>query len=272
MKKYALLSFCLLTLTAQAEPLNVLWVGNSLTYFNNLPGLVTETVNQSPDTVRLRSVQSTPGGADWSFHLGNPVDENKKGTPNPTLPYLNEKGRFDWIVIQNQSMAALDDKYRFQEFGDELIAKIRSVGAEPLVYCTMSRRAGEKLYQSGDREKIITAYEKLARRHNAVIAPVGEAWKIAQEKRPELDLFVKDGLHPNPVGNYLTACVFYSIFTGKSPIGISLPRHYNFYGNSTSAGGSTESALSYDLATFLEECAQQAMNETNAKGFRVTIQ
>jgi hypothetical protein len=271
MKKCTLLLACLLPLTVKAGTLNVLWIGNSLTFFNKLPDLVTETVNKTPDSVRIRSVQSTPGGKDWSFHLGKPVDDKFKGTASPTLPYLAETDRFDWIVIQNLSSSALSEKYRFQEFGDELVEKVRAAGAEPVVYCTMSRRAGDKNYHDGDREKIIAAYEELAKRHQAVIAPVGQTWKIAQEKRTDLDLFVKDGLHPNPIGGYLTACVFYAVFTGKSPVGIDLPRHYKFHGANTGADGSAEVTLSDELAAFLEQCAQQAMEETKAKGFRVTI-
>lgn len=271
MKNFALPFIYLLSLTAQAETLKVLWIGNSLTYFNKMPDLVSAAVNKDSGN-QLRSTQSVAGGKDWSFHLGESVDERFKDTPSPTLPYLQKKGAFDWIVIQNHSMSALSEKYRFQDFGDELIGKIRETGAEPLIYCTMSRRAGDKIYKDGDREKIIAAYETLAKRQNAVIAPVGQAWKIAQEKRPELDLFVKDGLHPNPVGGYLTACVFYSVFTGKSPVGIDLPRQYKFYETTTGVDGSTEVTLSDELAAFLEQCAQQAMDETQSKGFRVTVE
>ena len=271
MKKYALLLACLLSQTVQAESLKVLWVGNSLTYFNKMPDLVTTTVNKASGPVQISSTQSVAGGKDWSFHLGKSVDEKFKDTPSPTLPHLQKKNDFDWVVIQNHSASALDEKYRFQEFGDELIGKIRATGAEPLIYCTMSRRAGEA-YSPGDREKIINAYETLAKRQNAVIAPVGQAWKIAQEKRIDLDLFVKDGKHPNPVGGYLTACIFYSVFTGKSPIGIDLPRHYKFHDTTTGVDGSAEVTISDELASFLEQCAQQAMDETKAKGFRVTIQ
>jgi hypothetical protein len=270
-KKSVLISACLLSLTVQGETLKVLWVGNSLTYFNKMPDMVTTAVHEASG-VQLISTQSVAGGTDWSFHLGKSVDERYKNALSPTLPHLQSKGGFDWVVIQNHSMAATSEKYKFQEFGDELIEKIRATGAEPLIYCTMSRRAGEKAYAAGDREKIIAAYETLAKRQNAVIAPVGQAWKIAQEKRTDLDLFIKDGLHPNPVGGYLTACVFYSVFTGRSPVGIDLPLTYKFHPNTAGADGSTEVTLSDELADFLQQCAQQALDETKAKDLRVTIQ
>lgn len=275
MKKYALLLACLLLQTVQAKPLNVLWVGNSLTGANNMPKLLMDVVNKNPTNARITSVMSTAGGADWSFHLGKPVDEVRKGTPGLLLSRLEKKGRFDWVVIQTVPFP--NERYRFQEFGNELIEKIRTAGAEPLVFCTMSPRDGYKnpshryVHKDGDRERLIAAYEELARTHNAVMAPVGQAWKIAQEKQPALDLLVKDGIHPNPIGSYLTVCVFYSVFTGKSPIGIDLPHDYKLKTGKTNADGSTEVTLSDEQATFLQECAQQALDEAKANGFRVTI-
>ncbi len=56
-------------------------------------------------------------------------------------------------------------------------------------------RAHHHRNKDGDREKLIANYEERARRHYAVIAPVGQAWKSAQEKRSNLDLYVNDGLH-----------------------------------------------------------------------------
>lgn len=276
MKKSAMLLTYLLSLTVQAETLNILWIGNSLTTANSMPKLLTEVVNKNPTGVRINSVMSTAGGSDWSFHLGKPVDAVlKQRLPSPTLPNLGKKGLFDWVIIQTVPFP--DKRYRFHEFGDELIGKIRSTGAEPLIYCAMSPSSGYKnpshqyVYKDGDREKNITNHEELARRHNAVIAPIGEAWKIAQEKRPNFDLFVKDGIHPNPIGSYLTVCVFYSVFTGKSPIGIDLPHYYKLQTGKSNVDGSTEVTLSDEQATFLQECAQQAMDEARANGFRVTI-
>ena len=127
MKKYTLLLACLLALTVRAETLKVLWVGNSLT--GAMPKLLMDVVNKNPTNARITSIMSTAGGADWSFHLGKPVDEVRNGkTPGLMLSCLEEKGRFDWVVIQTVPFP--NEKYRFQEFGNEVIEKIRAAGAE----------------------------------------------------------------------------------------------------------------------------------------------
>ena len=40
------------------------------------------------------------------------------------------------------------------------------------------------------------------------------------ERRPDLELHnVHDGHHPELAGSYLSACVFYAVLTGQSPVG-----------------------------------------------------
>ena len=64
------------------------------------------------------------------------------------------------------------------------------------------------------------SYTKLAKTINARIVPVGLAWQRSRELRPDLDLFDPDGSHPSTVGTYLTACVFFGVLTGQSPVGL----------------------------------------------------
>jgi hypothetical protein len=55
---------------------------------------------------------------------------------------------------------------------------------------------------------------------NAVVAPVGMAWKKALAADPKLVLHQADKSHPNPKGSYLAACVFYATLLDKSPVGL----------------------------------------------------
>lgn len=52
------------------------------------------------------------------------------------------------------------------------------------------------------------------------LVPVGPAWQRARELRGNLPLYDADQSHPSALGQYLTACVFYSVFTKKSPLGL----------------------------------------------------
>ncbi len=42
----------------------------------------------------------------------------------------------------------------------------------------------------------------------------------ARQLRPGFPLYEEDRSHPSALGTYLTACVFYGIFTNQSPVGL----------------------------------------------------
>jgi hypothetical protein len=64
------------------------------------------------------------------------------------------------------------------------------------------------------------AYANVARELDAILAPVGLAWQRVQRLIPGLDLYHPDGRHANPIGSYLTACVFYAVVFNASPQGL----------------------------------------------------
>ena len=61
----------------------------------------------------------------------------------------------------------------------------------------------------------------LADKTGAILVPVDQAFRIFQQRYPTIPIFTMDSKHPSPVGIYLAACVFYRIFTGDSPLGLS---------------------------------------------------
>ncbi len=64
------------------------------------------------------------------------------------------------------------------------------------------------------------AYTKMAQELGAILAPVGLAWEAVLRVDPDFDLHHQDGRHANPIGSYLTACVFYSVLFNTSPEGL----------------------------------------------------
>lgn len=64
------------------------------------------------------------------------------------------------------------------------------------------------------------AYFDIADELNAMVAPVGIAWKKALAVDPNLVLHQADKSHPNPKGSYLAACVFYATLLDRSPVGL----------------------------------------------------
>lgn len=201
-----LLLSLVISLQAQsAIPENVLFVGNSYTYFWNLPqtvGLLAKEKN-----IAMVTRQSTVGGATWGQHWRS--DRGLK-TIN-----LIEQGNFDAIVIQDFSRSAVDTPDSLLYYGQLLGDLIKKKGAQAYVYMSWAREWDPYM-----QKPITEKYTELAEKINARIVPVGPAWQRARELRPGFPLYDEDGSHPSPLGTYLTACVFYGVFTQQSPVGL----------------------------------------------------
>jgi hypothetical protein len=101
----------------------------------------------------------------------------------------------------------------------------------------------------GMQARLADGYAELAGTLSADIAPVGLAWASALRDRPGLDLWKRDGHHPNRAGPYLAACVFYRELTGRDATNSSFP------------GG-----LAKDDARFLQLIAGDVVDEYQASG------
>ena len=67
------------------------------------------------------------------------------------------------------------------------------------------------------------AYLGIGRKLGAIVVPVGVAWQRVLAEHPEIVLHDKDKSHPNALGSYLAACVFYATLFGKTPVGLWSP-------------------------------------------------
>ncbi|MEY3423140.1 MAG: hypothetical protein RIR48_3470 [Bacteroidota bacterium] len=184
----------------------VLFVGNSYTYFWNLP--LTVQVMSEKDSMFLETRQSTGGGMSLRQHWNH---ENNLKTKD-----IIENNKFDIIIIQDHSMQAINKPDSLLYYGRLWGELIRKSGAKVYLYTTWARQ------NDPQKQPMITdEYNKLAKDIDAVVVPVGQAWEKVRKLRPDIQLFDKDGSHPSPSGTYLSACVFYAVLSGKSPLGLS---------------------------------------------------
>ena len=109
----------------------------------------------------------------------------------------------------------MEDPRSFQQHAELLNAEIQRSGATTIFYMTWPNRSRP---ETGPI--LAEAYRWAAYRVGALLAPVGLAWARARELNSELVLHHRDGRHANPVGAYLTACVFYAVLLNSSPEGL----------------------------------------------------
>jgi hypothetical protein len=63
---------------------------------------------------------------------------------------------------------------------------------------------------AGMQGRLRESYMQMTQDNNAVVAPMGAAWKIIIDSFPTIDLFISDSSHPSVAGSYLQACVMYA--------------------------------------------------------------
>ena len=188
--------------TYAAEPLRVLFVGNSYTYGHKLPQLVARMAKAGKvQEIEQKSV--TGGGMTLEGHW-------KKGAALERI----KSGKWDVVVLQDQSMRPVVDPAATKEFGRLFDAEIKKAGAKTMFFLTWAREKHPEM-----QDKLSATYGSLADELKTDVAPVGLAWQLAREARPTRKLHAGDGSHAGPRGAYLAACVFYAAIVGKSSEG-----------------------------------------------------
>ncbi|NLE34273.1 MAG: hypothetical protein GX622_04155 [Bacteroidales bacterium] len=198
--------FSLLTLVSPAQDkkdtLRILFVGNSYTYFENLPQVVS-VLSERTGTV-LVTEKVTVGGAKLSEHW--------RGVRGLNTMDKIRNGGYDIVVLQEWSLGTINERDSAFFYLGLFSDLIRQNGAMPFYYITWAR---EKVPQQ--QEVISRVYREAAALNKATVVPTGEAWALARSLRPEIKLYDPDGTHPSDLGTYLTACVFVATITGELP-------------------------------------------------------
>jgi len=202
------LSLLLLLLPAlvfsQEDAEKVLFVGNSFTYFWNMPQMVEAMAKDQG--VNLETSQSTVGGSTLEQHW-----KEEKGTQTRKIL---EKEKFDYVVLQDHSMSTIDSPERFTDYATKLIELVKEKSAEPLLSMTWGYDSNPLM-----QETIGSSYLELGKQTGVKVVPVGTIFMEAQKVRPDLNLYFDDK-HPSPDGSYLIALIYYKYLTGKSVMDI----------------------------------------------------
>ena len=117
------------------KPYNILFIGNSYTYFNKMPTEYFNKIAESAGiTVNVESV--TRGGWTLLKHASEEFEEGAKITS------LLKENSYDYVVLQEQSFRPAVDPKRFFDGARALNEKIKANGATPFLYATWGRGEG----------------------------------------------------------------------------------------------------------------------------------
>lgn len=190
-----------------APPANVLFVGNSLTYYNNsLHNHYNALIRASGSDIsvkRVTRIMTISGGY---------LPEHRGG-----LPVMLASEDWDVVVLQGHSQGPIGEPTAeaFRAAARDYAAMIRERGARPVFFMTWAYEDKPEMTAALDQ-----AYSNIGQELGAEVVPVGLAFARVSAERPDIQLHIADGKHPTLAGTYLAACVFYAALMNKSPVGL----------------------------------------------------
>ena len=181
----------------------VLFVGNSLTFYNDLPGLVQQMSAREERPLEVQSVTSAYASLQWHWAMGKPQE-------------LLAQGKWDYVVLQEFSRRPVTDPQNSAKYFELFAAEARQAGAKPLIFQNWTRAGHDSEYAA-----MLATYQTVKAQTGGAIVPIGAAWLMCAQEHPEITLFLDDR-HPTDEGTYLAACVLYGAIYGKDPTALPM--------------------------------------------------
>lgn len=178
--------------------IHVLFIGNSLTYVNDLPATVQGLIRSGGEEMSFVSVAKP----DFALidHLdggSDAVDEIKRGG-------------WDYVVLQQGPSSLRESRDLLIQGTQRLNEHIQANGARPALYMVWPDKSRYSFF-----EDVRLSYKLAADTVRGIFFPAGEAWLAAWEENPQLALYGPDDFHPSSLGTFLAALVIYEGLTGR---------------------------------------------------------
>ena len=177
--------------------MKLLFIGNSHTFFNDMPHTVAELFRlsgmQVPDVVQL-----THGGMSLNWHA-----------TQPQIWFNLKYGHYDYAVLQDVAHP-FGGRDPLMSGAASVIGHMDRAVTTPVFYMTWASVAHPE-----DQQDMIDAYTEAAGHFGGLLAPVGLAWEKVRYGHPEIDLYWQDGEHASPYGSYLAASAIFCAVTGQ---------------------------------------------------------
>lgn len=175
----------------------LLFIGNSHTYFNDMPHMVTELfrIYQGEEVF---PVMLTQGGMTLRWHADQPQTR-----------FNLQYGGYDYVVFQ-QATHPFDGKEALIRGAKSLLELVPPKGTKPVAYMTWAQKSRPQ-----DQAELTDAFIALAKEEGLLLAPAGMIWEKMRNACPEAELYYLDGAHTSRLGAYLAAVSIMMAISGR---------------------------------------------------------
>ncbi|WP_440067527.1 SGNH/GDSL hydrolase family protein [Tenacibaculum discolor] len=196
MKKllYILLFF---QLSVQAQ--QILFVGNSLTYTNNIPKMLEYIGKQQRVTIKTKSLCFP------NYAIIDHINDGK-------LQKLLAKKQFDYLVIQQGPSSQAEGRRMLIQDGATIKALCEQYNTKLSYFMVWP---SVRYYHTFD--KVIENHKSAAKQNDAFLFPVGNIWKEYNTYKGKESLYSLDNFHPSTTGSFVAALtIFHQLYPTKN--------------------------------------------------------
>jgi len=180
-----------------SEKVSILFVGNSLTYSNDLPALVKKA----------------------AFNQGYLIETDMLALPDYSLEdhwndgqlqELLQNNKYDFVIIQQGPSSQAEGRKTLFDYG----AKINELCKEHnaiLVYFMVWPAHANYINFDG----VINNYTEASQHTNSILCPVGEEWKQYIDNTGDLSYYGPDLFHPSLKGSEVAAEIIFKTIIGN---------------------------------------------------------
>ncbi|MBQ8207932.1 MAG: hypothetical protein IJZ89_04265 [Clostridia bacterium] len=200
--------------------MKILFIGNSLTYYNDMPEVIFSAIAKAcGKEAEVTSI--TKGG----YHLYQFADENNEYGAKVKSAFENNK--YDIVIIQEYGRYPITEPRLFQDAVRKLYKMITANGAQTYLYepCALSDGHPELIKFGKDMPememKLRAAYADMGKELDIPVCYAGAAISYASENS-DVRLYKDDKLHPDLCGSTIAALTIFSKIFGIDPANIDV--------------------------------------------------
>jgi len=181
----------------------ILFIGNSLTYVNDLPAVVKALASGAG----LQSTQvATAAYPDFGLEQHWSAGDSRAAI---------EKDGWTHVVMQQGPSALETSRVNLLQWSNTFAEIIKQHGAMPGMY--MVWPSTDRFF---DFDRVSESYRLAAEAIEGQLYPAGDAWRAAWARNPSLALYGPDGFHPSSLGTYTAALTIVAVIYNRSPVGL----------------------------------------------------
>ena len=177
------------TFSQNNATVHLLFVGNSLTYTNDLPSLVKEHASEKGYKIKTKMIAFPNYGLEDHWNDGK-------------IQELVKSNKFDYIIIQQGPSSQEYGRISLLEYGKKLKSLCNKNKTQLVFFMVWPSRAYYHTYNG-----VIKNYTNAAKDNDALLCPVGKVWKTHFDDTNDFSYYDYDGFHPSLEGSKIAAAV-----------------------------------------------------------------